>query len=139
MAVDGVTDASVLAAAFFNEAYSNEARTYLRSGPALVAPDLLRLEIASISAKKVWRGEAPASVSIRAIRSIDEFVVRTTSSADLAERAFDLAASHRFSAYDAAYLALAELEGAPLVTLDDRLIARASEVGLGRLARRPAG
>lgn len=138
MVVDGVIDASVLAAAFFNEEHSEEARTYLRGGQTLVAPDLLRLEVASIAAKKVWRGEASVEASLRAIRAIDDFILGTRSSVDLVDRAFDLAQTHRISAYDAAYLALAELEDAPLITLDDKLIQRAREAGLGQLVRRPA-
>lgn len=139
MAVDAIVDASVIAAALFSEEHSEEARAYLRQGPILIAPDLLRLEIASIAAKKVWRGEARLEVSAEAMRTIDDFVAHTRSSATLAMRAFRLAADHHFSAYDAAYLALAEIEKAPLVTLDDKLIARTQDAGLGRLARRPSG
>lgn len=137
MGIDGVLDASVLAAAFFTEDGSPEARAYLKRGPRLVAPDLLRLEIASIAAKKVWKGEASLEVGSRAVSAIDEFVVATRGSDPLMERIFVLAATHRFSAYDSAYLALAEAEQAPVVTFDEKLIARAREAGLGTLVARP--
>lgn len=137
MAIDGVLDASVLAAAFFNENGSPEARAYLKRGPRLIAPDLLRLEIASIAAKKVWKGEASLEAGSRAVSAIDEFVITTHASDALIERVFALAATHRFSAYDAAYLALAEFEQAPVVTFDQKLIARAREAGLGTLVAHP--
>lgn len=98
MAVDGVLDASVLAAAFFNEDRSSEARAYLKRSPRLIAPDLLRLEIASIAAKKVWKGEASLEAGSRAVSAIDEFVITTHGSDALIERVFVLAATHRFSA-----------------------------------------
>lgn len=137
MGVDGVLDASVLAAAFFTEDGSPAARAYLKRGPRLLAPDLLRLEIASIAAKKVWKGEASLEAGSRAVSAIDEFVITTRSSEAVMQRIFDLAATHRFSAYDAAYLALAELEHAPVVTFDQKLITRVREIGLGRLVAHP--
>lgn len=139
MAVEGVIDASVLAAAFFTEDHSPEARAYLKKGPWLVAPDLLRLEIASIAAKKVWKGEASLEAGSRAVSAIDEFVIKTYGGAALIDRVFILAATHRFSAYDAAYLALAELKQVPVMTFDQKLVTRAREAGLGALVARPAG
>lgn len=137
MRVDAVIDASVLAAAFFNEDRSNEARDWLRDGPHLVAPDLLRIEIASIAAKKVWRGEASREAASRALLAIDDFVGRLEPAKALVGEALSLAADHRFSAYDATYLALARIEGVTLVTFDDKLIARANETGLAGLATAP--
>lgn len=139
MDIDGVIDASVLAAAFLTEAGSPEARAYLRRGPRLIAPDLLRLEMASIAAKKVWKGEASLEAGSRAVSAIDEFVISTHGGDALIERVFILAATQRFSAYDAAYLALAEFEQVPVVTFDQKLIARAREAGLGALVALPAG
>ena len=137
MRVDAVVDASVLAAAFFNEIRSDEARAWLRNGPTLIGPDLLRVEIASIAAKKIWKGEASREAGARALAAIDEFVARLTPSEALVRPALDLAAEHRFSAYDAVYLALAQAEGVVVVTFDDKLIARVEDAGLGGLATRP--
>lgn len=128
-----VIDASVLGAAFFNEAGSDRARAFLKAAPPLIAPDLLTLEIASIAAKKVWRQEASVEVGRKAVAMIGDFVERLISADSLAGRAYSLAAQHRFSAYDAAYLALAENEACQLVTLDDKLVQRAVAAGLGAL------
>lgn len=137
MRVDAVVDASVLAAAFFNEIRSDEARAWLRNGPRLIGPDLLRVEIASIAAKKIWKGEASREAGARALAAIDEFVAHLTPSDALVRPALELATEHRFSAYDAVYLALAQAEGIVVVTFDDKLIARAEETGLRGLATRP--
>lgn len=135
MPAEDVVDASVLGAAFFNETASAAARAWLIDGPRLVAPDLIHMEIASIAAKKVWRGEATIEGGVRSLDAIRDFVAETVPMSDLARQAFGLAAEHRLSAYDAAYLALAEARGARLVTLDSRLADRASQVGLGHLIR----
>lgn len=137
MAIEGVLDASVLAAALFTEVRSPQARAYLKRGPRLIAPGLLRLEMASIAAKKVWKGDASMEAGARSLIAIDEFVTRTQGDDTLVERAFVLAATYRFSAYDATYLALAETAGAPVITFDEKLIARAVEVGLGDLVAQP--
>lgn len=130
-----VVDASVIGAAFFNEAASDSARAWLINAPRLVAPDLLYAEIASIAAKKVWRGEASMEAGARSIEAIDDFVAEAVPLGELAGRAFDLASQHRCSAYDGAYLALAERRDTRLVTLDRKLIDRATQAGLGHLLR----
>ena len=130
-----VVDASVLGAAFFNETASDVARAWLIDAPRSIAPDLIHMEIASIAAKKVWRGEATIEAGVRSLVAVGDFVAETVSMGELARQAFSLAAEHRFSAYDAAYLALAQARGTHLVTLDGRLAERAKQVGLGHLIR----
>lgn len=132
-----VVDASTFGAALFNEEGSPRARRFLASGPVLIAPDLLFVEIASLSAKKIWRGEAPEEAGHRALAALPDFVDEFVTSRALAPRAFELAAQHKFSAYDGLYLALAEQSGTRVATLDDRLIARATAADLGHLVMRP--
>src|SRR5436305_3880527 len=102
-----VVDASVVAAAFFAEEFTAEARRFLLQTPNLIAPDHLHAEIASVAAKKVWRGEISEKVGAAACENLPT-LVSTTPSAVLSSRAFELAARHRFSAYDGLYLSLAE-------------------------------
>ena len=130
-----VVDASVIGAAFFNEAASASARVWLINAPRLIAPDLLYAEIASIAAKKVWRGEAPTEVGARSIEAIADFLAEAVPTGELAGRAFALVAQHRFSAYDATYLALAERREIQLVTLDRKLCVRARQAGISHLLR----
>lgn len=132
-----VVDASVIAAALFAEEFTNEARRFLLDTPRLVAPDHLHAEIASVAAKKVWRGETTEEIGGRACAALDS-IVATVSSPALVARAFVLAARHRFSAYDSLYLALAETRGVPLYTFDNALARRAIGIGLSDLIERPA-
>jgi predicted nucleic acid-binding protein len=137
MAVERIMDASLMAAVLFAEDHSDRARRCLSdeldAGHALIAPDLLALEIASIAAKKVWRGETSTTDGKAAIAATLDLVARPVGASDLAGRAFELAAAHRFSAYDAAYLALAEARACRIATLDDRLVRRAEQAGLSHL------
>ena len=128
-----VIDASVLAAAFFEETGTMAARQFLGGDAELTAPSLLAWEIASIAAKKSWKGLASAETCERAVIETRRIVTLVEPSTDTAFTAFRLARDHRFSAYDASYLALAEAQSTTMVTLDERLIDRAKGAGLSRL------
>jgi predicted nucleic acid-binding protein len=130
-----VVDASVAAKAYFLEEGSESARDILKSGAALISPDLLFVEMASVGAKRVRRGLSTlveASVAVTAIRTL---IDRAVPVAGLADRALIMACEHGFSAYDATYLVLAQIEGAKVLTADDKLVQRARDVGLGHLMR----
>ena len=133
MPVEWVVDASVLGAAFFREPLAEAADRFLSENQLLLAPDLLTLEMASIAAKKVWRGEATDLVAAHAVQATVRLVPAPVSGAELAVRAYALAAARRISAYDAAYLALAELRACRVATRDARLARAAEQAGLGRL------
>lgn len=136
MADRWVADASVLAAlAFGEEAGAGAARAFVSEAAELIAPDLLRIELASVAAKKVWRGEASEEVALAAIDAAQSLLVEVAPTGPLTARAFSLAARHRFSVYDAIYLALAEARDARVATLDQKLAKRAEDNGLGAQVR----
>jgi predicted nucleic acid-binding protein len=137
MPTELVVDASILGAAFFQEAGTARATRFLESATTLIAPELLWNEIASLSAKKVWRGEANAEAGARAIRAIPEFVVEFVGGEDLATAAFQLAVDHHLSAYDATYLALALARECVAITLDEKFVAKATAAGLGSYVTLP--
>lgn len=124
-----VIDASVAAKFYFAEEGCDLAAAALRESDGLIAPDLLFVEMVSIAAKKVRRGLASKEEAARAVLSIGEILDETVPSRELAPRLFELAAAHGFSAYDAAYLALAELHVLQLLTADIHLARRAREAG----------
>lgn len=130
-----VADASLLGAAFFEEAGTAAARRFLLNETHLLAPALLALEITSIATKKVWKDQISPEVGARAIVETARLVSLVETSTSLALHAFDLARTYRYSAYDAAYLALAKDRDAILVTLDARLARRAQECGHGAHVR----
>lgn len=118
------------------EAFTHEARRVLLETPRLIAPDHLHAEIASVAAKKVWRGETTEEFGAAACRALIGLVT-TTASASLSCRAFTLAALHRFSAYDGLYLALAESRGVPIYTFDGKFARRAIQAGFKELIEAP--
>lgn len=100
----------------------------LLSGRRLVAPTLLRYELASVSRKKrrlypPLRDEFFAMLGAWRRMGIDEVQVDPEGAVTLAEL-LDV------TVYDAAYLWLARHVRAPIVTLDETMRASASQLGL---------
>jgi predicted nucleic acid-binding protein len=93
------------------------------------APDLLRHEIRSILLNAERRGRISDDQLHSALARFRDLPVRFVGAGDDSE-VVRLSRQRRLSAYDAAYLALALLEGLPLATLDRRLAeaARAEQV-----------
>jgi predicted nucleic acid-binding protein len=113
-----VADASVLAAAVFKEQGRDEARALLH-GRSLHAPHLLDFEIANVSLKKMRRDNLPAETVVEALRAYRRFPIERHA-VDL-ERMTTLAQRYGLTAYDAAYLCVADELAAPLATLDEKL------------------
>jgi predicted nucleic acid-binding protein len=114
-----VVDASAVAAVLFDEP---EAAPVLESvNGTLIAPGLIRYEIASVCTTKLIRHPERASDIRARYRLFGKLAL------DLFEPGWDdlpaLARRWALSAYDAAYLQLAFARHAPLVTLDVRLAA----------------
>ena len=112
-----VVDASAVAAVLFDEP---EAAPVIASvSGSLLAPGLLRYELASVCASKLRNESKRAQLTLqryRLLAGLDiEFADPDWDALPLLARQWDL------SAYDAAYLQLALKRKAPLVTLDARL------------------
>jgi predicted nucleic acid-binding protein len=114
-----VVDASALAAVLFDEPEALPVRASIRS--RLVAPGLIRYELASVFATKMLRHPERAQDIRQRHALLDALQL------DLIEPEWaglpDLARRWALSAYDAAYLQLALALDAPLITLDARLAA----------------
>ncbi len=127
-----VVDCSVLSAFLWAEptAAAVQARLVARS---LFAPSLLRYELANVARNKVRAG-VPESV---ARAGLDAFAEQRVQLRDIRiDRLFDIAQRLSLTAYDAAYLCLAEELQAPLITLDRRL-AEAAKRHLGPPSVKP--
>ncbi len=135
MAAEIVLDASVAAKLFFIEAGSEAARALALSDARLIAPDLLWIEMASIAARRVRTDGLDEARAGRAVSALDQIVAEFHPMGGLADRAFALASRHGMSAYDAAYVVLAEQRGAVVVTADARLVAKARGAGLDAYVR----
>jgi len=130
-----VVDASVAAKLYFVEIGSVQAELAIREANRIIAPDLLFLEMASIAAKKVRRSLCSFEQAADAVDTLGSLLDETIAASELASRAFGLAAADGFSAYDSAYLSLAELREFELLTADAPLVRLARKVGLGQFVR----
>jgi len=128
-----IVDASVAAKLYFTEELSDEAESVIRQASQLIAPDLLYIEMASLAAKRVRRGTATLDVAALAMSLVHDLLDEAVPVADLTQRAFELSAEHGISAYDGAYVALAEQRGLRVLTADFRLVRRAEARGLSHL------
>jgi predicted nucleic acid-binding protein len=113
-----VVDASAIAAIPSSEPSADEVVERLGSAQ-LVAPSLLLYEIVSVAGGKVRRGEVPADTAMTVLSAFGRMRI-LLHEPDLPE-VFRLTPRTRLTAYDAAYLHLAQSLSTELVTLDDKL------------------
>lgn len=120
-----VVDASVVAPALGDDGPDGDrARSRLR-GEQLVAPHLIDLEVASVWRRQVAAGLMPLRRADLALDDLGSLPLRRARHDALLPRCWQL--RDNVTMYDAAYVALAEALGAPLLTADRRL-ARATGV-----------
>jgi len=112
-----VVDASALAAVVFDEPEAHPIASSVTG--RLLAPTLIRYELASVCATKLARHPKRAQEIEQRYRLVDELGLELYepdwATLPALARRFEL------SAYDAAYLQLAIARNAPIVTLDARL------------------
>lgn len=97
-----------------------EKRIY-SANETLHAPHVLDLEVTQVLRRLVREGTVPAIRADEAIRDLLDLRITRYAHFVLLPRIWQL--RHNFSAYDAAYVVLAEKLGAALVTCDGRLAA----------------
>jgi predicted nucleic acid-binding protein len=122
-----VVDASALADALIDDASMGEAaRAVLASDPHWAAPAHLLVEVVSVIRGKVLGGKLGPARAQEAVAALPTLVIDQVDVATLTDRMWQLRGN--LSAYDAAYVATAELLDCPLVTGDGRL-AKAPGIG----------
>ena len=114
-----VVDSSALAPALADDgADGDTARARLRD-QSLVAPELIDLETASVIRRQLQSGHLDARRAELALIDLVALPLRRISHRPLLARCWEL--RENLTVYDAAYVALAELLEAVLVTADTRL------------------
>ena len=119
-----VVDASVAVKWVIPEVLSDQAESLRDRADRLLAPDLLLPEAATALWKKLMRREITAREAAQAIDLLIASGLDLRPSGPLLGRALGLARRLRHPVYDCLYLALAQVEGATLITADQRLLAR---------------
>ena len=128
--LDAVVDASVVVSVLAHRQVADRLRAVVGDGE-LCAPDVVDLEVLSALRRMVASGELPAHEGAASVAALVELPVDRVPCRALAPRVWELRAN--LTAYDAAYVALAEREGLPLLSRDGRL-ARAPGVDVPVLA-----
>jgi predicted nucleic acid-binding protein len=124
-----VMDASVALAILLDEPTAADAARLLAASAegdgAVIVPDHFWLELGNVLVRRYgWDADAV----VAAFRELDELgVVTMALDRPLVLLCLDLLARHGLTAYDTAYLALAEVEDAGLLSLDTRLVIAAGE------------
>jgi predicted nucleic acid-binding protein len=93
-------------------------RVAAQAGP-VHAPELLDVEVVNALARLVRRGDIEESRAVMALEQFEMLPLRRYVHEPLVPRIWDL--RHNLSAYDATYVALAEILACPLVTSDGPL------------------
>ena len=115
-----ILDASAVVELVVEPATTTRAlRGRLRSDPDAQAPHLVDAEVANALRRKLLSGELDLARAVRAIRRLKLMGLVRWQQTQLLDRA--LALRNQLTAYDAIYVAMAEVTGATLLTRDARL------------------
>lgn len=117
-----VVDASVVAAAFFQEEHAESARALLVGKRELHAPDLIYAEVANVIWKRHGRGEIDENEPGQLMADVLRLPLRITPCGSLVEAALGLALRTRRTVYDCLYLALAVKTRSVMYSSDKRLV-----------------
>jgi predicted nucleic acid-binding protein len=118
-----IVDASVALKWFADEENSVHAEALLTGDDELVAPDLILAEVGNAMWKKSRKGLVPSAQVVAAMNGMSKYFGRLIPIAELAARAAGLATLLHHPIYDCFYLTLAERDGIPIITADERMLA----------------
>jgi len=114
-----VLDASALVAALLDSGPVGRWADGLLDQP-IYAPTIVHAEVTNVLRRTAARGSVSDDVASLAHADLMALSITIVDHADIAARVWEL--RHNLSAFDASYVAVAELTGAPLATLDGRIV-----------------
>jgi predicted nucleic acid-binding protein len=118
-----VLDSSILAAVFFKEAASSRALK-CASECHPVTLDLAVVEVGNVAWKQVVFSGESKDRALDAFRDCQDFITTACTimkASNLTAEAFEIAVENKISYYDSLFLAAAQEEEMPLLTLDKKL------------------
>lgn len=129
-----VVDASVLAPALADDGSDGDLARRRLNGESLAAPELVDLEVISVLRGAIRSGEIDGRRAALAVDDLRVLPLTRAPHRPLLDRCLEL--RDNLTAYDAAYVALAEALGCTLLTADRGLaVAPAVNCGIELLAR----
>jgi predicted nucleic acid-binding protein len=117
-----VIDASVVAAAFFQEEHAEAAQTLLAADRDLLAPDLVYAEFANVVWKRCRRGEIDDAEAAQLAADVLRLPLQITPAGELAVPALQLALKTGRTVYNCLYLSLAVKTRSIMMCADLRLV-----------------
>lgn len=122
-----IVDASALLEVLLRAPAASQLEALMfEAASSLHAPHLIDIEAAQVIGKFALNGSITASVGADALADLAGFPLQRYPHDFLLPRIWEL--RHAISAYDASYVALAEVLDMPLLTRDARLAAAASDL-----------
>jgi predicted nucleic acid-binding protein len=115
-----VVDASVLAPALADDGSGGDRARARLAGETIAAPELIDVEVVSVVRRAARAGRMEERRSAQALADLAALPLRRAPHLPLLERVWEL--RENLTVYDAAYVALAEAIGAPLLTADSALV-----------------
>ncbi len=131
-----VIDASVALKWYLDEPLAEEARAILASDEMLVAPELIVSEVANAAWLRLSKGDIALPQAKEILAELPAAFLALVPEAGFALRALEIATELAHPVYDAFYIATSERWGAPLVTADGRLLAKAAASPWAKHVRR---
>ncbi len=124
-----VVDASAAVKIFVPEALSAQAqevfaRFALENGAELIVPDFFFVECANVFWKWVQRSAYPDKDVQAHLRDLTSLGLTVIPAQAIAEETLEIALKHRITAYDACYVAASKQTKLPLITADEKLVAK---------------
>lgn len=116
-----VVDASVAVKWYLPELHSERAEAVLADSGALLAPDHLYLEVASVLWQRALQGEIDAAAAGEIVAELRKVPIELRHTTELVADALALALESGCTLEDCLYLALAVQASCPVVTADRRL------------------